>query len=105
MKTWMSETSLGGGVWKIKWEPGSSRHILAAAMHNGFHIVDCGTSESQTEPRIVTSYMEHTSLAYGCDWNRDQRASVKTIASCSFYDHSLHVWSWDSLADDTLAQA
>lgn len=102
MKNWVSETNLGGGVWKLKWEPVSARHLLAATMHNGFHLVDClGTSGETSreqlsfEPTIVGSYQEHSSLAYGCDWGRQLSSSGRrTIASCSFYDHSLHVWSW-----------
>jgi len=97
MKSCVNDIHLGGGVWKLKWEPGSNRHLLAATMHNGFHILDCYPSNSsEVEPHIVTSYMEHSSLAYGCDWKRDL-SPVKVIATCSFYDHSLHAWTWNSL--------
>jgi diphthamide biosynthesis protein 7 len=103
MKNWLNETNLGGGVWKLKWEPDSARHLLAATMHNGFHLIDCccpslnGDEEPLPfEPKIVASYREHSSLAYGCDWGRllSPSTGLRTIASCSFYDHSLHVWSW-----------
>lgn len=93
MRNWISETHLGGGVWKLKWEPDCGRRLLAATMHNGFHIIDC---LDHNFPRIVGSYREHTSLAYGCDWSRDQSSSSgKMIASCSFYDHALHVWKFE----------
>lgn len=102
MKSCVNDIHLGGGVWKLKWEPENNRHILAATMHNGFHIVDCYKSNSsQTEPHIVTSYMEHSSLAYGCDWQRNLSLPIKVIATCSFYDHSLHTWTWNSLADNS----
>jgi len=100
MKSCVSDVHLGGGVWKLKWEPGSNRHLLAATMHNGFHIVDCYPSNSsKTEPHIITSYMEHSSLAYGCDW-KHSHSPVKVIATCSFYDHSLHAWTWNSLTSN-----
>lgn len=98
MKTWTSETHLGGGVWKLKWEPASGRHLLVAAMHNGFHIVDCNAGENADaiHPCVIVSYREQSSLAYGCDWSRQPCTSAtdKLIATCSFYDHSLHVWTY-----------
>ena len=102
MKTWTGEICLGGGVWKLKWEPNSGRYLLAASMHNGFHLIDCGRSSEQDsiEPKIVASYKEHSSLAYGCDWSRQlSPTGRRTIATCSFYDHSLQVWSWTSKMD------
>ena len=101
MKTWTSETSLGGGVWKLKWDPHSGRFLLVAAMHNGFHIVDCAPCSSkgnqESQPQLVASYNEHSSLAYGCDWSRDPCIkNCKLIATCSFYDHCLQSWTWAS---------
>lgn len=104
MKIWLNDTNLGGGVWKIRWEPEKGRYMLVAAMHNGFHIVDShspladqdSSASDSREPEIVTSYKEHSSLAYGCDWSRQTSCSSgrKTIATCSFYDHSLQLWTW-----------
>ena len=34
-------------------------------------------------------YNEHESLAYGADWISDNVA-----ATCSFYDHSLKIWTF-----------
>lgn len=59
-------------------------------------------SVSPGEPMtVVCSYAEHQSLAYGVDWCRMGRWKKDgprsdpdlTLASCSFYDHSLHVWT------------
>lgn len=103
MKIWLNDTNLGGGVWKIRWEPEKARYMLVAAMHNGFHIVDShlpladqgSATPNVQDPEIVASYKEHSSLAYGCDWSRQKCSSGrKTIASCSFYDHALHLWTW-----------
>ena len=92
MKRTQNEISLGGGVWKLKWRPEPhSTHLLVAAMHNGFHIVN-----SSSEPVVAASYHEHTSLAYGCDWSKQEPVEGHSlIATCSFYDHSLHIWTWN----------
>jgi len=49
---------------------------------------------------IEKRFDSHESLAYGVDWSFDSTADehgvqeVETlIASCSFYDRALHLWS------------
>ena len=34
----LAETGLGGGIWRIKWDPHEADYILTATMYNGFHI-------------------------------------------------------------------
>ena len=65
---------------------------------------------------VLSAYKEHRSLAYGIDWCRQPRSTVTLsdgidcgdgcaghaeqtnnsgamlLASCSFYDKSLHLW-------------
>lgn len=36
----LSDTQVGGGVWRLKWNSAGTR-ILAACMHNGLHVLDC----------------------------------------------------------------
>ncbi|XP_054629620.1 diphthine methyltransferase isoform X2 [Dunckerocampus dactyliophorus] len=153
----LSETSLGGGVWRLKWHPTQQHLLLAACMHNHFRILDCqhSTEASGGSCAVVASYILHNSLAYGADWSRltsspaptqakesltevgghlkiqyeSPTASVDTcleddsgqyipeditasstagdavhpdhdvtsflVATCSFYDHVLHLWRWD----------
>lgn len=167
MKQPLSETPMGGGVWRLKWHPSRQHLLLAACMHNDFHILHCQqAAEGSPAPcPILASYILHNSLAYGADWSQlalDQPApssppasepttslakssghlriqyesptasfdtsleddagryipedceatptpakpqlsidpddaSVQSclLASCSFYDHMLHVWRWD----------
>jgi diphthamide biosynthesis protein 7 len=105
----LKEIKLGGGVWKIKPHPLNHDILLCACMHNGFVIVDLKTL------MIICNYKQHGSLAYGCDWqykdsvnqladlmddcmNEDTTICDKKIlsdsliASCSFYDKTVHVW-------------
>lgn len=177
MRQPLSDSAVGGGVWRLKWHPTEEHLLLAACMHNDFHILHCQQAlESSAEScPIVASYILHNSLAYGADWSRlclddpapcspipssttdvphqpkqplpestgvhlriqyeSPTASFDTsleddmgryipdsiepptpnptappqppcpdsnapslsclIASCSFYDHMLHVWRWD----------
>lgn len=85
------DLNLGGGVWRLKWEPGPENLLLAACMHNGCHVVD--TSGSALEK--VASFTGHQSLAYGADWWWDALGgSDRMVASASFYDHLLCLWEF-----------
>ena len=62
-------------------------------MHGGCKIVDINKNE------VACRYVGHQSLAYGIDWYQGGlRTSPNTgtglLASCSFYDHSLQVWTF-----------
>lgn len=124
---------LGGGVWKLKWNPFDKRLLVAACMHNGFVIVKV----QEDNISIDMEYKEHKSLAYGADWFKAPAMSMSTsaadhsvanfndstsrstneqsiadrslnefamenggyshflLATCSFYDRSLHIWKHD----------
>ncbi|XP_013883966.1 diphthine methyltransferase isoform X1 [Austrofundulus limnaeus] len=168
MKQPLTETPVGGGVWRLKWHPDQPYLLLAACMHNNFHILHCQQAlegDGGSCP-VLSSYILHNSLAYGADWSRlsledsapqsppgteskaglaesgghlriqyeSPTASFDTsleddvgryipeestapstrpaagptpkldedapslsclLATCSFYDHMLHVWRWD----------
>ncbi|KAI8828087.1 Wdr85 protein [Chytriomyces cf. hyalinus JEL632] len=85
----------GGGVWRIKWHPTNAYRMLTASMHSGFHVIDFS---SVTASNTVTAYTdgEHGSLAYGADWSfavAPVGSGVDCLkGSCSFYDHSFHLW-------------
>ncbi|WWC87782.1 uncharacterized protein L201_002674 [Kwoniella dendrophila CBS 6074] len=99
---------LGGGIWRTRFHPSSKREndILNACMHDNFKIVrltDNILDDAQQEGKedeqkweVVKTFEDHTSLAYGVDWSRLPSRSDSDedslIASCSFYDHSMHLW-------------
>lgn len=109
MKAPLGELKTGGGVWRLKWHPQFSRMLLAACMHNGYKIIEYNIDFSTG--KLVCNYKNHKSLAYGVDWclttdpptntnnpndlvsNRMDLLKGTKIASCSFYDKLLTVWS------------
>jgi len=89
----LSETKVGGGVWRLKWHPHSPSHLAAASMHNGYHVLSV---DDQGATTILREYREHESLAYGVDWQVPRQAALSRpslLASCSFYDHKLTLWT------------
>lgn len=96
----------GGGIWRLKWHPSDPRRLLVAGMHGGFKVVDfdglalgAGVDEAgwlkPGEARLHARFDGHESLAYGVDWSDGGTTSEgkDLVASCSFYDHALHVWA------------
>jgi diphthamide biosynthesis protein 7 len=55
-------------------------------MHAGAFVVDM---DDQCEATLATSFLDHTSMAYGADWSFSE---PDLVASCSFYDHIMHLW-------------
>lgn len=92
-ETWIG---LGGGVWRIKQHPDVPKILLAACMHNGFGLVKVGGEEIE----VVETYKMHESLAYGADWQRgvvgEGGRNKSVVATCSFYDRLVRVWSPES---------
>lgn len=101
----LSETNVGGGVWRVKWHPEDSERLLVGCMHDGFKVLQLGELAAEVvgtaelrgrEFDVVTRFDEHESLAYGCDWDRgteeEQDGQGRRVYSCSFYDATMHVW-------------
>lgn len=91
----INETSIGlrGGVWRIKHHPFVPCLVLTACMHNGFTIVKIEGGEAEA----IETYREHSSLAYGADWQRGEmfeegKRKSSVVATCSFYDRLLRIW-------------
>ncbi|GIY04573.1 diphthine methyltransferase [Caerostris extrusa] len=64
MKIPISEISLNGGIWRLKWHPTNHNYLLSASMHNGFHVL----SIEDGNLKLKAHYNKHESLAYGVDW-------------------------------------
>lgn len=103
----LSETDVGGGVWRVKWHPTDADKLLVGCMHDGFKVLRLNQLNVQeVQPRdlrgeqfeLVTRFDQHDSLAYGCDWDRalhingTEEAQGRNVYSCSFYDATLHIW-------------
>ncbi|KAJ6610905.1 WD40-repeat-containing domain protein [Mycena sp. CBHHK59/15] len=94
----ITKVDVGGGAWRVKWHPSSSRKsdLLVACMHDGFKIVRFDAETDGTGlcgGEIMKRFDKHTSLAYGADWSFANDGAETVIASCSFYDHSLFMWT------------
>lgn len=76
----------GGGIWRLKWHPTLENRLLSASMHAGAFVIDIN---EQAEATLKTSFLDHESMAYGADWSF---ADPDLVASCSFYDHIMHLW-------------
>lgn len=79
---------LGGGVWRFSpsVKQGDNK-LLTCCMYDGARIV--GANEDD-EPVVERYFKEdHESMVYGCDWSPEGNK----VATCSFYDGVVHVWS------------
>jgi len=102
----LAQANVGGGAWRVKWHPSSERKndILVACMHDGFKVlrfdISGATQTAGVNWGMVKRFDEHESLAYGADWCYTElpvwqdkvRESDTLVATCSFYDHRLHLW-------------
>ncbi|CAF4954176.1 unnamed protein product [Pieris macdunnoughi] len=85
MKRCLTETNVGGGVWRLKWHPNRKSVILAACMYGGFRLL-----RAEDTIEILYEYLEHESIAYGADWKFENK-ELSMVATCSFYDCNLRV--------------
>ncbi|KAJ1673032.1 hypothetical protein EV182_006018 [Spiromyces aspiralis] len=114
MRAPLGDWHVGGGVWRLKWHPSDPWQLLAAGMHNGFHIAkinvgftihsELGGSKVELEAGSactiseMAAFMQHESLAYGVDWCQCPETPTESVqagwlvGSCSFYDHIFHLW-------------
>jgi diphthamide biosynthesis protein 7 len=89
-RTPLSETEMPGGIWRTRWHPSPERKgdILNACMHGGFAVVR--VPEDGAEGEIIRTFPG--TLGYGADWCRRSSTEDSIVATCSFYDHVMHVW-------------
>lgn len=92
MRGAISQSDVGGGAWRVKWHPSTARaeDLAVACMHDGFKVLRYANGFSESS--ILKRFDEHKSLAYGVDWCYASGIEETVLASCSFYDHELHLW-------------
>ncbi|KAI9063069.1 WD40 repeat-like protein [Trametes sanguinea] len=101
----LTQVDVGGGAWRVKWHPSPTRRndLLVACMHDGFKVVRLDLSGEDPSSalgaldqpwEVIKRFDKHESLAYGVDWSfaGDKGDDGTLVASCSFYDHTLHLW-------------
>eukprot|EP01127_Copromyxa_protea_P010086 TRINITY_DN2425_c0_g1_i1.p1 TRINITY_DN2425_c0_g1~~TRINITY_DN2425_c0_g1_i1.p1 ORF type:complete len:339 (+),score=92.26 TRINITY_DN2425_c0_g1_i1:38-1054(+) len=89
----LSSVSLGGGIWRIRSSP-YDNYLAVAAMRGYFHLLEFEGEEL----KIVATHdklHESESLSYGIDRMpvEGQQLEEQVLASVSFYDNLLSVWS------------
>lgn len=108
------ELKTSGGNWRLKWHPLNPNYLLVAAMYEGFMV--CRLSDDAASIEVVETYQGHGSIAYGADWwygngasrrltQGDQQQADSSplprqqglVATCSFYDKLLHLWTPQTL--------
>jgi len=99
MKQSYNNVKVDGGVWRLKWEPIKEEYLLSASMFNGAHIIDTSFNSAI----ICQSFgRQNNRLFYGADWCHINDTELehwtninnkRIIATCSFYDHRLDLFS------------
>lgn len=105
MKRSVCETSVGGGVWRIRFHPDNPSLVLVAAMYDGFKVLrhDDGQA-ADGAPQVVAEYGkqsgEHSSIAYGAEWvpaldeTIDPSTTRYAAVTASFYDKAVRLWTF-----------
>ncbi|KAI5958240.1 hypothetical protein KGF57_002595 [Candida theae] len=89
----LHEENLGGGVWRLIPSPlEKDERLLSCCMYDGARIVNTRGDDFSVDRYFKK---DHASMCYGGDWSFDG----KFVATCSFYDKAVQVWSPDEVED------
>lgn len=102
MEKSLSSCEIGGGIWRIKWDPFNAESILTAAMYSGIYELKYSSDHTL---KIIYEFKEHQSIAYGADYCNIVPHELKTnylenndkyinsigmlTITCSFYDKKM----------------
>lgn len=96
LKQTLSSMEIGGGVWRIKWDPQDAGSMLVAGMYSGIFLIGVNADSSL---QTLSDFKEHESIAYGADFcyfsleemhkYLGQTNATRLITTCSFYDKKL----------------
>ncbi|KAI5966151.1 uncharacterized protein KGF55_000460 [Candida pseudojiufengensis] len=79
------EENLNGGVWRLIPSTIDNR-MLSCCMYDGARIINNDSTTFKVDRYFKG---DHESICYGGDWSFDG----KFVATCSFYDHVVQIWS------------
>ena len=85
----LSETNVGGGVWRLKWRPDDGQTLLCGCMHGGAHVLSFEGDDFSKPGEKIASYFGHPTITYGADFSH---GDPSLIATAAFYDHQMHIW-------------
>lgn len=87
----LHEENLGGGVWRLIPSPiENDNRLLSCCMYDGARIISTNGADFTVDRYFKN---DHESMSYGGDWS----SNGSYVATCSFYDKVVQIWSPDKL--------
>lgn len=92
----LSQTALGGGVWRLAWHAGRADCVAAACMTGGSFVLRADAARA-SECVVAHHQAWDGALTYGIGWSHALAAPAgqALLATCSFYDKRVRLWCVD----------